>query len=50
MDFNTEVRKKQLQSLKQYISSSEDNVHSILQSLGWTIKKTLEVNYNFYEK
>lgn len=42
MEFNIEIRKKQLKSLKQYIKSSEDNVQSVLQCLGWSSRKTLE--------
>ncbi|KAJ8909658.1 hypothetical protein NQ315_003718 [Exocentrus adspersus] len=42
MDFNIEVRKKQLQSLDQYISSSKDKVHSILDYLGWNSKNVIE--------
>ncbi|XP_060524793.1 pre-mRNA-splicing factor 38B-like [Cylas formicarius] len=42
MEFNIDVRKKQLQSLSQYIKSSKDNVEAILQSLGWNAKNTVE--------
>ncbi|XP_048517097.1 U11/U12 small nuclear ribonucleoprotein 48 kDa protein [Dendroctonus ponderosae] len=42
MEFNVEVRKKQLHSLKQYIRSSEENVKAAVQSLGWTSSKTLQ--------
>ncbi|KAG5896266.1 hypothetical protein JTB14_033563 [Gonioctena quinquepunctata] len=44
MNFNIEVRKKQLQSLDQYISSSKDKVQSILDYLGWNSKKILGVD------
>ncbi|XP_018567978.1 U11/U12 small nuclear ribonucleoprotein 48 kDa protein-like isoform X2 [Anoplophora glabripennis] len=42
MDFNIDVRKKQLQSLDQYITSSKDKVQSILDYLGWNTKKNVE--------
>ncbi|KAJ8962149.1 hypothetical protein NQ318_018106 [Aromia moschata] len=42
MEFNIEVRKKQLQSLDQYITSSKDKVQSILDYLGWNAKKLLD--------
>ncbi|KAL1506455.1 hypothetical protein ABEB36_005819 [Hypothenemus hampei] len=41
-EFNLEIRKKQLASLKQYIKSSEDNLNAILHSLGWNANKTLQ--------
>lgn len=44
MDFNIDVRKKQLQSLDQYITSSKDKVQSILDYLGWNTKKIIEVS------
>ncbi|XP_050296935.1 U11/U12 small nuclear ribonucleoprotein 48 kDa protein-like [Anthonomus grandis grandis] len=42
MDFNLEIRKKQLQSLKQYIASSEESVKAVFKALDWTIPKTLQ--------
>jgi len=42
MEFNIEIRKRQLKSLKQYIHSAEDNVKAVLQTLGWNSKKLLE--------
>ncbi|VEN53250.1 unnamed protein product [Callosobruchus maculatus] len=42
MNFNVEVRKKQLQSLDQCITSFKDKVDSILGYLGWTAKRVLE--------
>ncbi|CAH1176922.1 unnamed protein product [Phaedon cochleariae] len=42
MNINIEVRKKQLHSLDQYITSSKDKVESILGYLGWTAKKVKE--------
>ncbi|XP_066248699.1 U11/U12 small nuclear ribonucleoprotein 48 kDa protein-like isoform X1 [Euwallacea similis] len=42
MEFNLDIRKKQLESLGQYIKSSEDNVKSVFQSLGWNINKTVQ--------
>ncbi|CAH1994455.1 unnamed protein product [Acanthoscelides obtectus] len=42
MNFNVEVRKKQLQSLDQCITSFKDKVDSILGYLGWSAKKVLE--------
>nr|XP_023012770.1 U11/U12 small nuclear ribonucleoprotein 48 kDa protein-like [Leptinotarsa decemlineata] len=44
MSFNIQVRKKQLQSLDQYISSSKDKVQSILDYLGWNPKKVEEAD------
>lgn len=44
MDINIDVRKKQLQSLDQYITSSKDKVQSILDYLGWNTKKTVDVS------
>lgn len=44
MDFNIEVRRKQLENLDQFISSSKDRVESILDYLGWTSEKVNEVN------
>lgn len=43
MDFNIEVRKKQLESLDQFISSSRDKVQSVLDALGWTASGVLKV-------
>lgn len=43
MEFNLEIRKKQLDSLKQYIKSSEDNVAAVFHSLGWNLDKTIQV-------
>jgi hypothetical protein len=36
MDFNIEIRKKQLDNLDQLISSSRDRIKSVLNYLGWT--------------
>lgn len=43
MNFNIEVRKRQLQSLDQYISSSRNRLLSILNHLGWNAKQISEV-------
>lgn len=43
MNFNIEVRKKQLESLNQYINSSKDKVETVLGYLGWNAKKVSEV-------
>lgn len=44
MEFNIEVRKKQLESLDQFISSSQDRVQSVLDFLGWKASEVLKVN------
>ncbi|XP_063909516.1 U11/U12 small nuclear ribonucleoprotein 48 kDa protein-like [Zophobas morio] len=36
MDFNIEIRKKQLDNLDQLISSSRDRIQSVLSYLGWS--------------
>lgn len=43
MEFNIEVRKKQLESLDQFISSSQDRVQSVLDCLGWKASEVLKV-------
>lgn len=43
MNFNIEVRKRQLQSLDQYINSSRNRLLSMLGHLGWSTKKVSEV-------
>lgn len=43
VDFNIEVRKKQLESLDQYLNFSKNKVQSILDKLGWSAKILLEV-------
>lgn len=47
MSFNIEVRKKQLHSLNQYITSSKDKVDSILSYLGWTGREVQKVLFQF---
>ncbi|KAF2892373.1 hypothetical protein ILUMI_13801 [Ignelater luminosus] len=42
MDFNLDVRLKQLESLEQYISSSRDKVQSILDCFKWNAKEVLK--------
>ncbi|XP_018322264.1 U11/U12 small nuclear ribonucleoprotein 48 kDa protein-like [Agrilus planipennis] len=42
MDFNIQVRKKQLLNLEQFIFTSKDKVHSILDCLGWNVKEVLK--------
>lgn len=42
MNFNLDVRLKQLESLEQYISSSRDKVQSILDCLNWDTKEVLK--------
>lgn len=44
MDFNLDVRLKQLQNLEHYISSSWDKVHSVLDRIKWNIKEVTEDN------
>lgn len=43
VDFNIEVRKKQLESLDQYLNFSKSKVQSLLEKLGWSSKTLLEV-------
>ncbi|KAL3277687.1 hypothetical protein HHI36_013032 [Cryptolaemus montrouzieri] len=42
MDFNIEIRKKQLESLDQFLTSSRDKLQSILDCLGWSQEKIEE--------
>ncbi|KAF5272294.1 hypothetical protein FQR65_LT04951 [Abscondita terminalis] len=42
MDFNLNVRLKQLESLEQYISSSWNKVNSVLDQLKWSIKDVVK--------
>ncbi|XP_044756392.1 uncharacterized protein DDB_G0283697-like [Coccinella septempunctata] len=42
VDFNIEIRKKQLESLDQFVASSREKVQSILESLGWSVEKIQE--------
>ncbi|KAK5649298.1 hypothetical protein RI129_000327 [Pyrocoelia pectoralis] len=44
MDFNLDVRLKQLDSLEHYISSSRDKVNSVLNCLKWNVKDLLKDN------
>ncbi|XP_028140592.1 uncharacterized protein LOC114334690 [Diabrotica virgifera virgifera] len=44
MSFNIEVRKKQLNSLNQYINSTKDKIDSVLNYLGWTAKSVLDAS------
>lgn len=39
MDFNIEVRRKQLENLEQFITSSTERVQAVLDYLGWTSDK-----------
>lgn len=43
MDFNIEIRKKQLDNLDQLISSSRKRVHSVLDYLGWDLENIEKV-------
>lgn len=43
MSINIEVRKRQLQSLDQYINSSKKRLQSLIRQLGWNAKQILEV-------
>lgn len=43
MDFNVEVRKKQLESLENFISTSYSKIQSVLDDLGWTESEVLKV-------
>lgn len=45
MEFNIEVRRKQLEFLDQFIDSSKNKVDSILDYLGWTKEKLEEVGF-----
>lgn len=50
MEFNIDIRRKQLESLDQFISSSKDRVDSILEHFGWNAEKVVKVkiaNYLF---
>ncbi|KAK9881193.1 hypothetical protein WA026_014541 [Henosepilachna vigintioctopunctata] len=42
MDFNIEIRKKQLENLDQFISSSRNKLQSLLEQFGWTEEKIVE--------
>lgn len=48
MSFNIEVRKKQLQSLDQYISASRNRVLKILSQLSWNPKQVLDVHIDIF--
>lgn len=43
VDFNIEMRKKQLESLDQFVTCSRDEVQSILKSLDWSVDGIQEV-------
>lgn len=47
MNFNIGVRKKQLENLDQFISSSKDGVESILDYFGWNTEKISEVSSKY---
>lgn len=42
MEFNIDIRRKQLESLDQFISSSKDRVDSILEHFGWNAEKVVK--------
>lgn len=46
MEFNSDVRLKQLESLEQYISSSRDKIQSILDCLKWNVNDVCKVCVN----
>lgn len=50
MSINIEVRKRQLQSLDQYINSSKKRLQALIRQLGWNAKQILEVITSNYYK
>lgn len=48
MEFNTEIRKKQLENLAQFISTSRDKVEAILSSLNWSVEEVTKVNIQIW--
>lgn len=52
-DLNLEIRKRQLENLKQFIASSLEKTNSIINFMGWDLSKVVEVSiftFVFYER
>ena len=45
MDFNVEIRKKQIESIGHFVNKSRDQVYGIIKSLGWTPQKLVSVSF-----